>query len=123
MIQHAGFKGMGVYRTTELMEESLTELERIRQEELPRMVVADDSMVFNVDWKNAIENYNLLDLAQMSVQASLNREETRGSYMRAEFPEKDDVQWNCVQACRLKDGQMAFEKVTFEPLDASVLEQ
>ncbi len=123
MIQEAGFTGMGVYRTTELMEKSLAELRRIREEELPRMTVADSSLVFNTEWKHAIENYNLLDLAEMSVQASLNREETRGSYMRAEFPEKDNVNWNCVQVCRLQDDQMVFEKVSFEPLDASVLEQ
>ena len=111
-IQAAGYKALGVYRSTELMEEAIAEFERIRSEEIPKMIVSDSSPTFNKEWKEAIENYNMLDLAEMSTRASLLREETRGMYLRAEFPEKDDKNWACMLVCRNKNGVMDFEKVT-----------
>ena len=42
-----------------------------------------------MEWKEAIENYNLLTIAELSVLASLTREESRGSYLRPEFPEPE----------------------------------
>jgi len=111
-IQRASFKCLGIYRSTELMEEGLAELQRIRKEDMPRMMITSDSPVWNREWKEAIENYNMLDLAEMSVRASLMREETRGMYLRPEFPVKDDENWACTLVCYDKDGEMVFEKKT-----------
>lgn len=113
-IQEAGYKALGPYRTTKSMEESLAQLEYVRQEMIPKMVPADTSQVFNIEWKHAIENYNLLDLAEMSVRASLMREETRDAYVRGEFPQIDDENWSCVIACSIDGDQMKLEKATYE---------
>ena len=115
-IQAAGYRGFTIYRSTEMMEEAIAELERIRKEDMPKQVLADDSVVFNVDWKTAIENINILDNAEVSIRASLLREETRGAYLRPEFPEKDDENWNCMLACHLEDGEMVFEKRPYPAL-------
>lgn len=115
-IQAAGYRGFSIYRSTEMMEEAIAELERIRKEDMPRQVVADDSLIFNQDWKMAIENYNLLDCAEVSIRASLLREETRGAYLRPEFPEKDDENWNCMLACHIENGEMVFEKRPYPAL-------
>lgn len=111
-IQSACKEALGIYRTTEAMERALSELERIRREDMPVMTVTDSSCVWNREWKEAIENYNMLDLAEISVRASLMREETRGMYLRAEYPEKDDENWSCALVCYQKDGEMTFEKET-----------
>ena len=92
------------------MEEAIAELERIRKEEMPKQVCADDSVNFNTDWKAAIENINLLDSAEVSIKASLLREESRGSYLRPEFPGVDNENWNCMLTARLVDGEIVFEK-------------
>lgn len=110
MIQEAGDRGFDVYRPTAWMEEAIAELERIRKEEMPKQICADDTVNFNTDWKAAIENINLLDSAEVSIKASLLREETRGSYLRPEFPKRDDENWNCMLTCRLVNGEMVFEK-------------
>ncbi len=111
-IQNACGKSLGVYRATAACEEALAELQRIRAEDMPKMVVTDDSPVWNREWKEAVENYNLLDLAEMSVRATLLREETRGMYIRPEFPEQDDENWACTLVCYNRDGEMVFEKKT-----------
>lgn len=103
---------LGIYRTTEAMEKALSELQRIREEDMPRMVVTSSSPTWNREWKEAIENYNMLDLAEISVRASLMREETRGMYLRAEFPEQDDENWACALVCYKNGDSMTFEKET-----------
>ena len=118
MIQEAGDRGFDTYRPTAWMEEAIAELERIRKEEMPKQVCADDSVNFNTDWKAAIENINLLDSAEVSIKASLLREESRGSYLRPEFPGVDNENWNCMLTCRLVDGEMVFEKRDIPTLEA-----
>lgn len=110
-IQKTCGKSLGVYRTTGACEEALEEIKKIR-EDIAKQVVTDDSLVWNREWKEAIENYNMLDLAEMSIKATLMREETRGQYLRAEFPEQDDENWACTLVCYNRDGEMVFEKKT-----------
>ena len=111
-IQRACAKALGIYRTTKDSEEAIAELQRIRNEEMPKMIVTDSSPIWNREWKEAIENYNMLDITEISIRASLMREETRGMYLRAEFPEKDDANWACTLVCYNRDGEMVFEKKT-----------
>jgi succinate dehydrogenase/fumarate reductase flavoprotein subunit len=115
-IQAAGYKALGVYRTTPLIQEAIAEFERIRTQDIPNMIITDASPTFNKEWKEAIEAYNMLDTAEMSARASLMREETRGMYVRAEFPNKDDANWACMLVCRNKKGKMVFEKVALPPV-------
>lgn len=117
-IQKACGESLGLYRETAKMETALEELRRIRKEEMPRMAAADKSPIYNTEWKEAVENYNLLEIAEISVQASLMREETRGAYLRAEFPELDDANWKCTLVAREKNGEIQFEKKTWPEADA-----
>lgn len=95
----------------ERLQTCITELERIKTEDLPKMVVTNKTKVFNVEWKQAIENYNILTLAEASTKAGLMREETRGTFYRADFPEQDDANWAVNIAAKLVDGAMVLEKV------------
>lgn len=52
----------------------------------------------NADWKDAIEVVNLLDIARLTVEASLAREESRDAFIRPDFPETDDENWKCALA-------------------------
>lgn len=115
-IQKACGTCLGVYRTKEAMEAAAAELARIRKEDLPRMIVTNPTQTYNTEWKEAIENYNLMEIAEMSVRASLLREETRGAYLRADFPEKDDENWACTLVARKKDDEMVFEKHFWETI-------
>jgi len=110
-IQKACETCLGVLRDKPALEAAAAELARIRTEDLPKMVVGAKTMTYNMDWKQAIENYNMLEIAEASVRATLMREETRGQYLRVDFPEKDDTNWNCMIAVsRAEDGSMAFAK-------------
>ncbi|NTW27792.1 MAG: FAD-binding protein [Coriobacteriia bacterium] len=109
-IQQACGTCMSIVREKAALEAAVTELARIRTEDMPKMVLGTDTLTYNMDWKQAIENYNLLEIAEMSVKATLMREETRGQYVRVDFPKKDDAKWKCVIAASLKDHAMTFAK-------------
>lgn len=96
------------------LEEAQAELERIMAEDVPRMACADDSLVQNADWKDAIEVMNLLDMARLTVAASLERKESRKALIRPEHPDTDDENWHCCLAyTRGEDGSLSFEKIDY----------
>ena len=110
MIQHACYQACQPARPTADIEAGIAELARIRAEEMPTMTLGDMSRVFNTDWKCAIENYNLLDLAEAAALSAAFREETRGHMFRPEFPEVDDANWLCNVHARYNDGHITCEK-------------
>lgn len=109
-IQKACYQALQPARSTADIEAGIAELERIRKEDLPQMSLGDTSLVYNTDWKCAIENVNLLDLAEAAAKAAQFREETRGHMYRPEFPEKDDENWLCNVRNYYNDGEITCEK-------------
>jgi succinate dehydrogenase / fumarate reductase flavoprotein subunit len=60
----------------------------------------------------AIENYNLIDIAELTIQASLARQESRGFY-RPEYPTQDNTNWFCMLVAQQASGGPTFTKLTF----------
>ena len=113
-IQHACAESGRPSRSVEVLETAKAELDRIMNEDIPKMACADDSLVSNADWKDAIEVVNLLDIARLSVEASLAREESRDALIRPEYPETDDANWKCALAyTRAEDGTLSYEKIPY----------
>ncbi|EOS50595.1 FAD-dependent oxidoreductase [Adlercreutzia caecimuris] len=113
-IQHACAEAGRPVRPADVLETVKAELDRIMAEDLPRMACADDSLVQNADWKDAIEVVNLLDIARLTVEASLAREESRDAFIRPDFPEPDDANWKCALAyTRAEDGSLSYEKIAY----------
>ena len=57
------------------------------------MSVSDKSQVFNTAVLDALELENLIDLAEVTVESALAREESRGAHYREDHPKRDDVRW------------------------------
>ncbi|MGI6218076.1 MAG: FAD-binding protein [Coriobacteriales bacterium] len=113
-IQNACAMAARPIRVTEELEKAKTELDRILSEDVPRMACSDNSRVYNQDWKDAIETLNVLEEARMFVYGSLEREESRASMIRPDFPETDDANWMCSLAYRRsEDGTLTSEKITY----------
>src|ERR1700712_59439 len=70
--------------------EILAELNRIKEEDLPRMYVADKSYRMNSEWRDAFEVENMLYCALGASYAALLRKETRGLNLRTDFPYTDN---------------------------------
>jgi fumarate reductase (CoM/CoB) subunit A len=101
-------------RNKDELEKGLKELERIRQEELPRLYVSAKTKRFNLEWVEALEVRNMFDTAEMSMRAALMREESRGLHQRSDFPEERE-EWLRQVIIGRRQGKMEFttEPVTF----------
>lgn len=89
---------------------AIKEIERIKTEDLPRQYVADKSSTFNRDWKDAIENFNLIDMTEATLRSALMREESRKTFYRTDFPDQDDENWGVNIYCTNNNGTMELSK-------------
>lgn len=58
----------------------------------------------------AAEHRNLLDTAEVIVEAADQRTESRGSHVRADFPERDDREWLTNLFAWHEDGKLRLER-------------
>ncbi len=114
-IQRACYTGTAPAGNAEKYDACIAELERIIDEDLPRQVVPNKTKVFNLDWKQAVENYNVALIALATVKAMRTREETRAQFLRTDFPDPDDGFWGSNNVgISLRDGRIEAEPVPVE---------
>ena len=100
---------MGVMRTEEGMKTMLKEIERAKDEDLPNLLVRDNSRLYNYELRDALEVPFRLTLEEMSTLAALKRTESRGSHYREDFPKRNDEEWLKNIVFYRKDGEMKME--------------
>jgi succinate dehydrogenase / fumarate reductase flavoprotein subunit len=98
----------GVFRNQKSLTETLSAIRDLRRQVL-ELKVGNESRKFNYELTEFFELENMLKTAEVMVFSALQREESRGSHFRSDFPERNDGQW-------LKH---TFVHVTLEGLRAS----
>ena len=63
------------------------------KEEAESAWIDDRGTVFNQDVLGAIELGYMLDCAEATVVAAIERKESRGAQFRTDFPERNDEEW------------------------------
>ena len=81
-----------VFRTGEILAGGKEKLRKV-WDGRSDISVSDRSMIWNSDLVEALEFDNLLEQSVVSVDAALDREESRGAHAREDFPERDDENW------------------------------
>jgi succinate dehydrogenase / fumarate reductase, flavoprotein subunit len=69
------------------------EVVRRLKEEAQTAYIDDRGTVFNQDVLGAIELGYMLDTAEATVVAAIERKESRGAQFRTDYPERNDEQW------------------------------
>jgi len=87
---------------------ALTLAEFINNHLSPKVMAKDPH-----EWRMAYEAKNMALIAEMRLQASLFRTESRGSHFREDYPRRDDPTWLAWVKLKEKDGKIAAFK---EPL-------
>ena len=94
-------KYVGVFRTEEHLTEGLKAVKAVRRD-FAKIYIDDKSDAFNTDLLSVFELRNLIDLAEGTVVAAIERKESRGAHSREEYPDRDDknfmkhslISWN-----------------------------
>ncbi len=83
---------VAVYRDHEGLTKAHEIVHRLR-EEADTAWIDDRGTVFNQDVLGAIELGYMIDCAEATVVAALERQESRGAQFRTDFPERNDDEW------------------------------
>ncbi len=104
----------GVFRRGEFMKKGVEELKEIR-EKTDNLFVADKSAAFNTNRVEALELQNLLEVAEATAIAALERNESRGAHARDDYPDRDDKNWLCHSMYDPKTKTLSKREVNFSP--------
>jgi succinate dehydrogenase / fumarate reductase flavoprotein subunit len=83
---------VAVYRDQDGLHQAHEIVSRLK-EEAEKAYIDDRGTVFNQDVLGAIELGYLLDCAEATVVAAIERKESRGAQFRTDFPERNDDEW------------------------------
>jgi len=102
-----------VFRDEQGLQAALETVRRLR-EEADRAWIDDRGTVFNQDVLGAMELGFMVDCAETTVAAAIERKESRGAQFRTDFPERDDEQWLKHIDVTLGDGnpEISYSPVT-----------
>jgi len=83
---------VAVFRDEAGIQEALETVRRLK-EEAESAYIDDKGSIFNQDILGAIELGYMLDNAECTCIAALERKESRGAQYRTDFPERNDEEW------------------------------
>ena len=92
-----------VFRGREGLTAGLKKIRELR-ERYKKVCVTDRSDSFNTELLTVIEAGYMLELSEVMLISALNREESRGSHFRADFPGRNDKDWLRHALVYRKDG-------------------
>ena len=78
---------MGLFKDEAGLREGLEAVQRIRSS-FSTLAARD-----GYEWESALELPNLLLTAELMLECSLERKESRGAFFRTDYPNTDDVRW------------------------------
>jgi succinate dehydrogenase / fumarate reductase flavoprotein subunit len=101
---------VGVEKDAASMRSALEDVETIRLDLLPRMSVTRAAKSTNYEWLDAIDAINMIDVCELIILSSLERKESRGPFMRRDFPMQDNTDWLAANVMVRTDNGHRFER-------------
>jgi succinate dehydrogenase / fumarate reductase flavoprotein subunit len=82
----------GIFRQKSKLQTGLAKVKELK-ERYKNIHISNKGKKFNLDLVRNLELEGKLELAEVIVAGALNREESRGSHFRTDFPERNDEKW------------------------------
>ncbi|KKT75393.1 MAG: Fumarate reductase flavoprotein subunit, partial [Candidatus Peregrinibacteria bacterium GW2011_GWA2_44_7] len=100
----------GIIRDRTRMEKGIEEIRNLKMRYL-NIGVSDHGHVFNTEWILVLELGHMLDVSECLLTAAVAREESRGSHVRTDFPNREDERFLHHQLAQMKDGKMSWSNL------------
>ena len=100
---------VGVEKDAASLQSALADIAAIRLDLLPRMSVVRAEKSANYEWLDAIDAVNMVDTCELIILSSLERKESRGPFMRRDFPMQDNRRWLAANLMIRTDNGYRFE--------------
>jgi succinate dehydrogenase/fumarate reductase flavoprotein subunit len=105
---------VGVEKSADSLSSALEDIAEIRLTLLPRLSVKRTARSTNYEWLDAIDVVNMVDACELIIQSSLERKESRGPFMRRDFPLQDNERWLAANVMRRTENGFRFEQRPYE---------
>jgi succinate dehydrogenase / fumarate reductase flavoprotein subunit len=106
---------VGIFRNNKELAAAVQEIAMVR-DDYKEAYISGDCLRYSQELVNIIEFESMLDLAEVITLGGLNREETRGSHFRIDFPSRNDKEWLKHTTVRNMDGKphISYTKVNID---------
>ncbi|MCL5045545.1 MAG: FAD-binding protein [Actinobacteria bacterium] len=95
---------VGVVRDQKGLEKGLAAVSEMKQE-WAEIGVSNQNRRYNLEWVEAIQIENMLQVLELVARSSLIRTESRGALYRRDFPKTDNVNWLKNIVLKLENGE------------------
>lgn len=106
----------GNFKSEGKLQEGLRRFNSLKREFLPKLMAKNPHYLMR-----CLEVRNIMDLAELHFQGCLERKETRGNYIRLDYPERDSSRDNGCTLQRLEKGKPLLERLEIPELNPEYL--
>lgn len=107
-VQDMMWKQVGVVRTSEGLEKAVKEFDRMRQEDVPQLLVKYRGQRYNRELFEALETLNMVEVGEVMARSAALRKESRGAHFLRDLPERNDKDWLVNAVAQRKGGQLVI---------------
>lgn len=104
----------GVEKDEASLNRALEKLDDIRTGLPRRMAITNRTRVANSEWIDAIDVFNMLEVCGLVVRSSLQRQESRGPFLRRDFPLTDNENWLAANVLHAGNDGVRFERRPYQ---------
>jgi len=105
---------VGVEKNANGLRSALEDIADIRLDLLPRLSITRTAASANYEWLDAIDVVNMVDTCELIIHSSLERQESRGPFMRGDFPMQDNASWLAANVLKRTENGFRFERRPYE---------